>query len=462
MPAPAFGPLFSRRDLLRFGSVSAAACAVPPAADASRLASGTKAKSVIMLWMAGGLTHIDSFDPKPDAPQEIRGTLKSIPTKLPGIRFTEVMPNLANLNDKFTLLRTYAAGSDDHLIAQARQLSGRRVNATQITTEPNMGCVVSKLHGPRAGFPGYIAVPGTTRPGPPPYNLFIGGWLGEQYAPFATGGRPKNDDFTAFVKEAAEEEFNQQSLKTFAGLDDGRLHDRRGLREAFDDRLRKIDAAAAVGDQYRGAFDMLLSPAVRQSLDLGKEPDKLRERYGKTKIGARCLLARRLVEAGAGFVMVDYGYDPEYGNLWDNHNAPSQGFPPICEMAKRPYHLAGTDRAAAALLEDLESRGLLESTLVCFLTEFGRTPKINKEAGRDHWGTSGSIFLAGGGVKAGQGIGTTDSRGAFPITPEQSPWSVAATIYQALGVDLQTVLTDREGRHVPLLPEGKPVPGVLA
>jgi len=459
MPLSAFSPLFTRRDAIRFGAVSAAMSAVAPATIACPPA---KAKSVIFLWMAGGLTHIDSFDPKPDAPEEIRGTLKTIPTKLSGIRFTEVMPNLARLNDKFTLLRTYASGSDDHLISQARQLSGRRTNAQQINTEPNIGAVMSKLRGPRAGFPGYIAVPGTTKPGPPPNSLFVGGWLGDQYAPFGTGGRPKNDDFTAFVKEDAEEEFNQQSLRQFAGLDDGRLTDRRLLRESFDTRLRKLDAAAATGDQYRGAFDMLLSPAVRQSLDLGKEPDRVRERYGKTKIGARCLLARRLVEAGAGFVMVDYGYDPEYGNLWDNHNAASQNFPPICEMAKRPYHLAGTDRAAAALLDDLHTRGLLDSTLVCFLTEFGRTPKINKEAGRDHWGTAGSIFLAGGGVKAGQVLGATDARGAYPIAPECTPWSVAATIYEALGVDLQSVLTDREGRHVPLLPEGKPIPGVLA
>ena len=457
MPIPSFGPLLGRRDLLRFGAVSAAANALPPWISAAEPQLAT-ANSVIVLWMAGGLTHIDSFDPKPDAPSEIRGTLKTIPTKLPGIRFAEVMPHLARILDKITLVRTYSSGTDDHLIAQSRQLSGRRTNATQISTEPNVGAIVSKLRGPRAGFPGYIAVPGTTRPGPPPNNLFVGGWLGEQFAPFATGGRPKNDDFTAFVKEAAEEEFNQQSLRTFAGLNDSRLTDRRGLRDAIDSRLHKLDAT---GDQYRSAFDMLLSPAVRQSLDLSREPEKLRECYGKTKIGARCLLARRLVEAGAGFVMVDYGYDPEYGNLWDNHNAASQNFPHICEMAQRPYHLAGTDRAAAALIEDLHTRGLLDRTLVLFLTEFGRTPKINKEGGRDHWGTAGSIFFAGGGVNGGQVIGTTDSRGAYPITPDFAPWQVAATLYTALGIDLHTVLTDREGRRIPLLPEGQPIPGVL-
>jgi hypothetical protein len=464
MPVPAFGPLLARRDLLRLGALGAATSTIPAGLTAAeRKASPEKgtAKSVVILWMGGGLTHIDSFDPKPEAPAEIRGNLKTIPTALPGIRFTEVMPHLARLADRFALVRTFAAGTDDHLIAQTRGLSGRRIGASQITTEPNIGSVLTKLRGTRDGFPGYIAVPGTTRPGPPPFNLFVGGWLGAQYAPFCTGGKPRNDDFTAKVPEPAEEEFNRQGLSPFPGLDDGRLADRKTLRDGFDVRLRKLDAAAAVGDQYHGAFDMLLSPVVRRALDLTREPERVRERYGKTKIGARCLLARRLVEAGAGFVMVDYGYDPEYGNLWDQHNAPGQNFPPVWEMAARPYHLAGVDRAAASLLEDLETRGLLGQTLVLFLTEFGRTPKINKELGRDHWGHSGSIFFAGGGVKAGQVIGATDSRGGYPTTPGYGPWDVAATVYRALGVDLETILSDREGRPVAMLPEGEVIPGVL-
>src|SRR5437870_8398199 len=156
---------------------------------------------------------------------------------------------------------------------------------------------------------------------------------------------------------------------------------------------------------------MLLSPSVRPAIDLPREPLAVRERYGLTKIGQRCLLARRLVEAGARFVLVDYGYDPEYGNLWDNHNAPTQSHPPICRIVKEPYHLAGVDRAVAALLDDLNLRGRLSETLVVFLTEFGRTPKINSNGGRDHWGTAGSIFFAGGGITGGQVIGGTDKVG---------------------------------------------------
>ena len=171
-------------------------------------------------------------------------------------------------------------------------------------------------------------------------------------------------------------------------------------------------------------------------------------------------------------MIVECGYDPECGsprrcppnfakNLWDQHNAAGQDFPHICEMAKKPYHLAGVDRAFAALLDDLAARGRLAETLVVFLTDFGRTPKINKEGGRDHWGRTGSIFFAGGGVKGGQVIGTTDGRGADPVTPAYTPADTAATIYEALGLNLGAVLTDREGRSIPMLPVGQPIKGVL-
>src|SRR5207302_1698726 len=212
-----------------------------------------------------------------------------------------------------------------------------------------------------------------------------------------------------------------------------RLAERRSLRERLDAGLRAAEKAGltdALQRQYRGAFEMLLSPSVRRAFELRREPLAVRERYGLTKIGQRCLLARRLVEAGARFVLVDYGYDPEYGNLWDNHNAPVQKHPPICKIVKLPWHLAGTDRAFAALLEDLQARGRLAETLVVFLTEFGRTPKINPEGGRDHWGAVGSIFFAGGGVRGGQVIGGSDRRGAQPVGPRYSPLDIAATIYQ--------------------------------
>jgi hypothetical protein len=454
--------LFSRRDVLRAAGVGVAATVWPGLTARATPAAPARADAVVLLWLAGGVTHLDSFDPKPEAPEEIRGTLGTLPTTLPGIRFTEVLPHLARQTDRLALVRTFASGNDDHFLSQAMALSGRRVTLQQITTEPNIGAVVAKLRGSRSGFPGYIAVPGTTRPGPPPTNLFVGGWLGQQYAPFATGGKARNEDFTAGVKEDAEEQFAQQGVKPADGLDAFRLAARRSLREQLDARLRSAEATAALADEFRGAFDMLLSPAVRAAFDLSTEANKTRDRYGRTKIGTRCLLARRLVEAGAPFVMVDYGYDPEYGNLWDQHNAAGQNFPHVCEMAKRPYHLAGVDRAFAALLDDLAVRGRLERTLVVFLTEFGRTPRINKDGGRDHWGAAGSIFLAGGGVRGGQVIGATDRTGAQPTTAAYTPADVAATIYAALGIDLGTVLHDRQGRALALVPDGQPIPGVLS
>jgi hypothetical protein len=460
MLPPAWSGLLTRRDALRVGAAGVTAAALPlPGLATTRPA---KAKSVIVLWMAGGVTHHDSFDPKPEAPEQIRGSLSTIETMLPGVRFTEVMPGTAGVANEIALVRTYASGNDDHLLSQAAQLSGRKVTPAQITTEPNVGSIVAKLHGPRAGFPGYVAVPGTTRPGPPPYNLFVGGWLGREYAPFCTGGAPRNEDFTAFVKEPPEEHFHKQGLSHLAGMDARRYEARRSLRERLEDDLRHAEKAPdAMAANYRGAFDMLLSPAVRRAFELAEEPDRVRERYGRTKVGTRCLLARRLVEAGARFVMVDYGYDPEYGNLWDNHNAASQNFPHICEMAKRPSHLAGMDRAFAGLLTDMRARGMLDETLVVFLTEFGRTPKINPQGGRDHWGRAGSIFFAGAGVNVGQVIGATDKQGAFPTTTAYGPGDVAATLYAALGVDSAGVLTDKQGRVIPILPEGAPIPGVL-
>jgi hypothetical protein len=462
---PEWASLLSRRDCLRIGGLGIAGALLPaglrqPAAEPGQPRKPEAlARSVVLLAMMGGVTHLESFDPKPGAPEEIRGTLRAIQTSLPGVLFAEVMPHLAQQLRHLALVRSFSHDSNDHLISQAHMLSGRRVTMAQITTEPNVGSIVSRLHGPRAGFPGYIAVPGTTRPGPPPYNMFVGGWLGQQYAPFGTGGAPRNEDFTARVAEANEEDFHQQALQGSAGVDDGRLHNRERLLRQFD--ALNSGGGSALDRQYHDAFNMLASPAVRAALDLRREHQQVRQRYGLTKIGNRCVLARRLVEAGAPFVMVDYGYDPEYGNLWDNHRAAVQNQPHICDMAKLPYHLAGTDRACAALVADLHERGLLDETLVVFLTEFGRTPRINREGGRDHWGAAGSIFFAGGGTHGGQVIGGTDRNGAAPVGPPYSPGDVAATIYRAIGIDGETMLYDRQNRPLPVLPQGEPIPGVL-
>ncbi|MBM4078026.1 MAG: DUF1501 domain-containing protein, partial [Planctomycetes bacterium] len=212
---------------------------------------------------------------------------------------------------------------------------------------------------------------------------------------------------------------------------------------------------------FSGALGLLTSSRIRDAFDIRKESDAVRDAYGRTKIGGRCLMAARLVEAGARFVMVDYGYDPDYGNLWDNHNVPSQKFPHISEMAMRGYHVAGMDRAFAAMITDLKQRGLLEETLVVFLTEFGRTPKINQHGGRDHWGPCGSIFFTGAGTKVGQVIGASDKQAAYPTTHPYGPADIAATIYHAIGIDSEMYLRTRENRPVPILDHGQVINEVL-
>jgi hypothetical protein len=474
-PAEAFswlGPL-ARRDLLKVGSLSLSTLAAPGlmrAAQAAAEPAHARAKSVVFLFMAGGVTHIDSLDPKPDAPVEIHGGLRPIDTALPGVQFCETMPCLARIADKLAVVRSYSHDSNDHLLSQAFALSGRKVPMANIQTEPNIGSLVSYLHGPRAMLPGYMAVPGWTRPGPPPYNMFVGGWLGAEFAPFAVGGPPEIEDFSATCGRERDpnphidELIQPPALELLSGLDDRRLSDRALLRSTLDAAQRQAEQAAALAameGHYANALHLLSSAEIRRAFDYRSEPDAVREAYGRTKIGNRCLLAARLVEAGARFVMVDYGYDPLYGNLWDNHNVPVQNFPPIVEMAQRPYHVAGIDRAFAALISDLETRGLLNDTLVVYMTEFGRTPKINADGGRDHWGMAGSMFFAGAGTRVGQVVGATDAQGAWPTSRGYTPADIAATIYHLVGIEPHTMVPDRQSRLLPVLPEGEPVVEVL-
>ena len=473
--------LWNRRDVLRVGSLSIAATAVPAAILAGGSATAAeakqapvegkgKAKSVIFLWMAGGVTHIDSFDPKPEAPVEVRGTLNDIPTSMPGTRFCETVPNLAKIADQLCVVRSYSHDSDDHLLSQVYTLSGRKVNMTQLFSEPNIGSIIGHMQGPSNGLPGYIAVPGITRPGPPPYALFVGGWLGSQYAPYCLGGLPEQPDFSVGDKLSdppaqMEEDLKPRSLTLSGEVALARLSSRMQLRQSFDRALRaldKNDSIVAAEGQYHSAIRLLTTPEVRRAFEVDDEPATVRDNYGRTKIGGRCLQARRLVEAGARFVMVDYGYDPDYGNIWDNHNAPVQNHPPIQKMVFRGYHLAGMDKAFAALITDLRDRGLLESTMVVFLTEFGRTPKINANGGRDHWGAAGSIFFTGAGIKTGQVVGATDRLAARPTTHPYGPADIAATIYHSLGINHEGFVYDIQDRPRPILDHGEVMKEVLA
>jgi len=467
MAAHGLGGLWDRRDFLRVGSLGVAGSALP--GNLQGATSNATADSVIFLWMAGGVTHLESFDPKPEAPREVRGKLGSIPTTLPGVHFGETMTRLSRTAKDLAVVRSYSHDSNDHLLSQVYTLSGRKVDRNNLYTHPNIGGIVNHLHDPRNGLPGYIAVPGITRPGPPPYNFFVGGWLGPHHAPFCLGGVPKQPDFTASEKldnptANVDENLRPQSLTPPKELPLARLDGRAGLRDKFNTALRKLEQqpnVAAAEGEFQDAYRLLMNPQIRDAFDLTREKQATREDYGITKLGNRCLTARRLVEAGARYVMVDYGYDPDYGNIWDNHNADSQNHPPIQDMVKRGYHLAGMDRAFAALVADMKQRGLLKRTLVVFLTEFGRTPKINARGGRDHWGAAGSIFFTGGGAKVGQVIGATDKTASEPTTRPNSPADIAATIYTALGIDPHTIVKDFQGRPRPILEQGRAIPEVL-
>lgn len=469
---PILGRL-TRRDALRVGSITLStsllsSMGIQAASSLGREHPGP-AKSVIYLWMGGGVTHIDSLDPKPEAPEEIRGTLEAIDTALPGVHFSEACPNLARIADDLSVVRTFSHDSNDHLLSQVYTLSGRKVNATQLFSEPNIGSIVSHLYGPRRGLPGYIAVPGITRPGPPPYALFVGGWLGGQYAPFCVGGQPEQPDFTVGEKlynppPRCDEDLSPKVLAMPDGISVSRIDRRAGLRNQLDTaaaRAEQDGSLAAMDGHYSNAVELLTSNGIRQAFDVTQEDNATREAYGRTKIGGRCLMARRLVEAGARFVMVDYGYDPDYGNLWDIHNVSAQNFPHVSEMCKRGYNVAGMDKAFAALISDLKHRGLLDSTLVVYLTEFGRTPKINTGGGRDHWGACGSVFYTGANVKRGQIIGQSDKHAAYPVTRGYGPADLAASIYSAIGIDPDDRVYDRQGRPMPILDHGQPIDGLF-
>jgi hypothetical protein len=467
----------SRRDVLKVGPIALSAAVWPglltPStvqADAFAPNPAAKAKSIIYLWMGGGVTHLDSLDPKPEAPQEIRGKLGAINTALPGVHFCESCPNLARIANDLAVVRSFSHDSNDHLLSQVYTLSGRKVTAAQLFTEPNIGSFVQHLLGPRNGLPGYIAVPGITRPGPPPHNLFVGGWLGGHRAPFCVGGQPDQPDFTVGEKAInpsplAEEDLNPPELRFPNEITLGRLSRRADLRGILERSARTADLAGSIAGMeghYDGALRLLSSPAIRDAFDVRRESDATRETYGRTKIGGRCLLARRLVEAGARFVLVDYGYDSDYGNLWDIHNVPEQKFPHVSDMVLRGYNVAGIDKAFATLITDLKTRGLLDSTLVVYLTEFGRTPKINTLGGRDHWGACGSMFFAGAGVKTGQVVGESDKHAAYPVTRRISPADIAATMYHALGIDPDHRVRDLQNRPVPILDHGEPIAEVLS
>jgi hypothetical protein len=438
----------SRRDFLRVGSLGLAGLTLPTLLQArSAAASSTRrARSVIQLFMWGGPSQQETFDLKPNAPDGVRGEFKPIATKIPGIRICEHLPRLAQMIDRYTILRSVTHTGVNHGTSAYHMLTGRihaspgTLRHPAPTDHPSVGSAAARFGRQPRDLPPCVSLPsvlhdgdGGEVPGQGP------GLLGQRYGPFLVNADPTRPDFSI------------DALTLPADVDDRRLRGRIGLRAALD---RAGDQAARdMDDHYARAFTLLQSPAARRAFHLGAEPDRMRERYGDHTFGQSCLLARRLVEAGVPLVTVFWNA-PHIDDLqhWDTHK---DSFNRLKTQLLPPF-----DRGLSALLEDLHDRGLLDETLVLWNGEFGRTPKLNRNAGRDHWGFCQSVIAAGGGVRGGRVYGSSDASAAYAAELPVSPDDLAATVFQHLGVRLDEELIDAQGRPLPLC-LGKPVRGLF-
>jgi hypothetical protein len=396
--------------------------------QAQSAAPKARAQSVINIFMPGGMAAQESFDPKLLAPIEYRGPLGTVKTKLPGVYFSEVLPQTAGVADKLCVVRSMTHGEADHDRGTHNMFTGWRPSPA--VQYPSLGSIVSHELGPRNNLPPYVCIPSQ------PNNFAGTGFLGSAYGPFSLGADP------------AEGGFRVRDLNLPGGVDEKRFARRRELRAAVDEHfsaLEKADALEGTDSFYQRAYAMISSDKARAAFDLKAEPDKLRDEYGRNAAGQRLLLARRLTEAGVRFVSLTYGG-------WDHHDNIRNGF---------ENQMPEFDRAFAALIRDLDGRGQLDSTLVLVTTEFGRTPKVNGTGGRDHYPKVFSIVLAGGGIKRGCVVGATDPTGSEAESDPLEVPDYAATIYQLLGIDYEKTLL-AGNRPVKIVKDGEAAKGLLA
>jgi hypothetical protein len=435
-------PLEVRRTLTRrqlLGGVAASFGALLlPSVTARAGERSPKAKAAIVLFLQGGLSHFESFDPKPDAPAEVRGEFGTIATAIPGVRFSEHLPLLAKRLNRFSIVRSAHHPTPDHIQAIhitlcGCELPGANIDSKNRNISPAMGSIVAKMRGTHeSGLPGYVAIPHGDQLG---HRLHYGGpgSLGANFAPVDSGMLPHRSDAAYEVPP---------SYRMNPDLPAERLRDRVSLVEKFEPR-------EPTNALLRDGVSLLTRGAVAKAFDLGAEPLTMRKRYGDHGIGQETILARRLAESGVPFTLVNYALDQIKGQDWDTHE---DNF----RLMKNEL-LPPMDRAVSTLLDDLHDRGLLDTTLVAILSEFGRTPKINAKAGRDHWPNVFSVMLAGGGIKPGVVVGSSASGGDVPKDRPVHIYDVLATIYQQLGVPLDGTYRDGGGRPVPIMPEGKPI-----
>jgi hypothetical protein len=455
----------TRRDLLKVGALALCGQLVdlaPGLADEGqkRHAVG-RARSVILLDLFGGPSHIDTFDPKPDTPPEIRGEFRPIATSVPGVQVCEHLPRLAQLMHRVCLIRTVSHSYNSHnpyaVMTGFTGGNDRDDYFAKPTNHPSMGSVCQYLGlGRQRDLPGYVCLPaypgysqGLRRAGP------YGGYLGSRYDPLFSTCEPRwarNVDGTKDFYDHTLVPVGDPQLPSLQGdLTLQALDRRRSLLEQLDWHVARLDRARAMSQHQQQAFNLLLSARARNAFALDQEPLAVRDRYGRDLFGASVLLARRLVEAGVTYVTV---HTEAKGNgHWDTHE---NNF----NMLKH-WLLPFLDRSLSALLEDLGQRGLLETTLVLVTGDMGRTPRVNAKAGRDHWPQCGFCLLAGAGVRSGCVHGVSDKQGAYPKDHPVSPGDLVATVYHLLGIDPEQTAADQTGRPIPIAHGGRPIRAIL-
>ncbi len=416
----------SRRSMIQAGLAVGAGLSLPEIlrlkAAAGETGSTPSDTAVIFVELAGGPTQHETYDPKPAAPEEYRGPMRAIDTAIPGVKFCEVMSRQAAVADKLAVVRSIHHDSGSHRTSTHLTQTGYylRDNQNAENEMPCIGSYAARLRGPNAaGVPAFVSIPRSMRFG-------RSAWLGKGYNPFET------------VVEADAKDFRVPNLTLLDGLSSERLQDRRTLLAGFDASRRTVDNAgtATALDQFtREAFEMVTGDAARTAFDLSQESDATRRLYGASGAGMNMLLARRLVEHGVTFVTVRV-------TGWDDHGQIEQSM-----KRKGPAY----DQGLAALIADLYDRGLDRKVLVVSMGEFGRTPRVNKGAGRDHWGQVMSVLLSGGGLKVGQVVGSSDSNGAVPVDRPYRPDNVLALLYRHLGIDPAMTFNDTSGRPRHLL-----------
>jgi uncharacterized protein (DUF1501 family) len=410
----------SRRDFISAGSLGFLGISLNDylrAAAASKVASGGKVNAVILFWLEGGPSHIDTWDPKKNS------NFKPMSTNVAGIQISELLPNMAKKMNKFALVRSMHTRGNDHPQATHYVVTGHEINpAMQF---PSLGSIITKEMGPRNAVPPHVLVPKWDR-GRQYEDYFRASFLGGDYDPMC-------------IPDPSKPDFQVTDLSLPKTVSEASVEGRSAFLKAVDKRYRTLNDRAEHTDMdafSSQALKMILTPAVRDAFDLSKESDKTKERYGKDSIGQSALLARRLVEAGSRFVTAA-GF---HGNSWDTHSNN--------DVSHKDRLCPPLDRTLVALVDDLEERGLLDSTLVVAMGEFGRTPLINPNLGRDHWPNAWSMALAGGGIKVGQVVGATDERGHNVTERVVTMGDLYATIYKTLGIDFHKEYMSPIGRPI--------------